>query len=444
LPSTLFRSWKMAEPVEAVIIGAGLRGRDTYGAFAQANPDVLRIVAAAEPDLERRSAFAQSHRLPDERCFDDWRLLLEQPALARVAIIATPDNDHAAPALAALSAGYAVLLEKPIAAEPTACVRVVGAFEAARRQLQIGHCLRYAPFYRAIFDIVTSGRLGEVMTISMSENVAHWHMAHSFVRGKYRTTATAAPMLVAKSCHDLDLMVWFVGRSCSRVASFGSLRHFRPENAPPGAPERCTDGCPAEESCLFSAPRFYLRQYPSWPWSDVSLAADVGSRRRGLETGPYGRCVYRAGNDVVDHQVVCLEFEDGVTGTFTMHGFSAAPLRTIAVSGTLGDLTGAFERGEIRVSPHGGASPEHIRVPYNPVGHGGGDEGLLRHFLQTIQRSAEDDLLASGRASLESHLIGFAAERARLEGRVVTMGDYRTEIEAAASAGKPKPGATAH
>jgi predicted dehydrogenase len=282
--------------------------------------------------------------------------------------------------------------------------------------------------------------LGEVMTVSMAENVAYWHMAHSFVRGKFGRTATAAPMLVAKSCHDLDLMTWFVGRRCSQVASFGSLQHFRPEKAPSGAPERCTDGCPVEESCLFSAPRFYLRSYPMWPWSDVSLAADIESRRRGLETGPYGRCVYRAGNDVVDHQVVCLEFEGGVTGTFTMHGFAAAPLRTVRVSGTRGEVAGAFEEGDIRVLPHGQATPEHIRVPYTPVGHGGGDQGLLRHFVEAVRRNAADEILASGRASLESHLIGFAAEQARQTGRVVAMADFRAEVQAALSREGSAPG----
>ncbi|MGQ9571780.1 MAG: Gfo/Idh/MocA family protein [Dehalococcoidia bacterium] len=426
----------MAEPLEAVVIGAGLRGRDTYGAFALANPTLLRIVAVAEPDDERRAAFAHDHGLPPDRCFPDWRLLLERPALARVAIIATPDNTHAEPALAALAAGYDVLLEKPIAPEPVACLRVVQNFDAAGRLLQIGHCLRYAPFYSTIYDVIASGRLGDVMTIAMAENVAWWHMAHSFVRGKFRTTATSAPMLIAKSCHDLDLMTWFIGRPCSRVASFGSLRHFRPEQAPAGAPERCTDGCPVEESCLFSALRFYLRPHPFWPWSDVSLTPDIESRRRGLETGPYGRCVYRAGNDVVDHQVVCLEFEGGVTGTFVMHGFAAAGLRTIRVSGTGGELVGAFEEGDIRILSHAQATPEHIRVPYNPFGHGGGDEGLLHHFVQAVRRNAADELLASGRASLESHLIGFAAERSRLEGQVVTMADFRAAVRTALSSGQ--------
>lgn len=429
----------MDGPIEAVVIGAGLRGRRTYGAYALANPEQLRVVAVAEPNRERRELFAEAHGLPRERCFQDWQDLLACPRLAQVAIVATPDHVHVGPALAAIDRGYDVLLEKPIAPRAMDCLRVVAAADAAGRLLQIGHCLRYAPFYARIREIMASGRLGQLITLSMAEHVAFWHMTHAFVRGKWGNTANAAPMILAKCCHDLDLMAWFVGQPCLRLASYGSLRHFRPQDAPPGAPERCTDGCPVEATCVHSAPRFYLREFPGWPWSDVSLATDLGSRRRALETGPYGRCVYRAGNDVVDHQVLALEFEGGVTATFAMHGFAAVPARTIRVSGTLGELRGAFEKGEIEVHMHGQLSPEVIRVPYTPVGHGGGDQGLLRHFVDVIRRGAADEVLASGRVALESHLMGFAAEQSRIERRPVEMADFRAEVAVALASGSATP-----
>jgi predicted dehydrogenase len=422
------RRWILAEPVESVVIGAGLRGRDTYGAFALANPESLRVVAVAEPDRERREVFARAHRLPVERSFEDWRALLESPRLARVAIIATPDHHHVAPALAAFDAGYDVLLEKPIAPNVDGCLRVVEAAERSGRMLQIGHCLRYAPFYVRVHEIISSGALGELITLSMAENVVYWHMTHSFVRGKWGNTAGAAPMILAKCCHDLDLMAWFVGRPCLRVGSAGSLRHFRPQKAPEGATERCTDGCPVEPTCVHSALRFYLRDYEIWPWSDVSLETDLEVRRRALETGPYGRCVWRAGNDVVDHQVLTLEFEGGVTATFVMQGFAATPTRTIRATGTQAELRGCFDKGEIEVHRLGEIAPERIVVPFDPFGHGGGDEGLIRHFVDVVRRGARDDVLASGRVTLESHLMGFAAERSRLEGRTVDMAAFRAEV----------------
>ena len=421
----------MSEPIEAVVIGAGLRGRDTYGAYALENPEQLRIVAVAEPSRELREVFAEAHGLPPDRCFQDWQALLARPPLARVAIISTPDYVHAAPAVAAVERGYDVLLEKPIAPEPVDCLRVVRAADATGRLLQIGHCLRYSGFYARVHEIMASGRLGRLMNLSMAEHVGFWHMTHSFVRGKWGNRENAAPMILAKCCHDLDLMAWFVGRPCLRVASFGSLRHFRPEDAPPGAPERCTDGCPVEETCVHYAPRFYLKEFPGWPWSDVSLATDLESRRRALETGPYGRCVYRSGNDVVDHQVLAFEFEDGVTATFAMHGFAAVPGRTIRASGTLGELRGTFEKGEIEVHMHGELSPEVITIPFAAVGHGGGDQGLIRHFVDVVRRNAAEEVLASGRVALESHLMAFAVERSRLERRPVEMADFRAEVAAA-------------
>ena len=415
----------MAGPVEAVIIGAGLRGRDTYGAYALAHPDELRVVAVAEPDRERREVFARAHGLPADRCFGDWRDLLARPALGQVAIIATPDHLHVGPALAAIERGYHLLLEKPIAPTAADCLRIVEAADTAGRMLQVGHVLRYTDFYATVHEVLSSGRLGRLINLTMAEHVAWWHMTHAFVRGKWGNTGNAAPMILAKCCHDLDLMAWFVGRPCLRVASFGSLRHFRPEDAPEGAPERCTDGCPVEETCVHSAPRFYLKEFPGWPWSDVSLATDLASRRRALETGPYGRCVYRAGNDVVDHQVLALDFGDGVTATFTMHGFAAVPGRTIRASGTLGELRGSFEKGVIEVHRHGELEPDVTHVPFSPAGHGGGDEGLIRHFVEVVRRGASHEVMASGRVTLEGHLIGFAAEKARLEGRMAEMGDFR-------------------
>ncbi len=421
----------MAEPIDAIVIGAGLRGRDTYGAYALANPEQLRVVAVAEPNQERRELFARLHGLPVERCAEDWQDLLKEPRLAQVAVIATPDHLHVGPALAAIDRGYDVLLEKPIAPQAADCLHVVEAADAAGRLLQIGHCLRYAAFYARVQEILASGRLGRLITLSMAEHVAFWHMTHSFVRGKWGNTGNAAPMILAKCCHDLDLMAWFVGQPCLRLASFGSLRHFQPEDAPPGAPERCSDGCPVEATCVHSAPRFYVKDFPGWPWSDVSLATDLHSRRRALETGPYGRCVYRAGNDVVDHQVLALEFDGGMTATFTMHGFAAVGTRTIRVSGALGELRGSFEKGEIEIHMHGEVSPEVIDVPFTHIGHGGGDEGLQRHFVDVVRRGAADEVLASGRVALESHLMGFAAEQSRIGRRLVDMAEFRADVKAA-------------
>src|SRR5579872_777399 len=252
-------------PIEAVLVGAGARGTLAYGATALQHPETLRFVAVAEPNPERRARFARQHGLPAARCFATWEELLAEGRLAPALVCATLDRLHVAPAVAALEAGYDVLLEKPMAPTASECLAMVRAAESTGRLLMVCHVLRYAPFFATLHAIVSSGRLGEIVTIEHRENVAYWHMAHSYVRGNWRNAAISSPMILAKCCHDLDLIVWMTADNpVRRLHSFGSLSHFRPEQAPPGATERCTDGCPAAESCPFYAPRVYLTDDVGW------------------------------------------------------------------------------------------------------------------------------------------------------------------------------------
>jgi predicted dehydrogenase len=422
--------------VRAVLIGAGNRGRYTYGAYARAQPDRLRIVAVGEPSPERRTALAREHGLGPEACFDDWKRLLESAPEASLAIVATSDTLHVEPALRALALGYHVLLEKPMALEAADCLRIVETAEARDRLLQISHVLRYTPFYRKVHEVLRSGALGELVHVDMKENVAFWHMTHSYVRGKFRNRRVAAPIVLAKTCHDLDLLVWFVDRPAERVASFGSLRHFRSESAPQAAPERCSPACPVQAECPHDAVRFYEgpdeRVARLWPWSDVSADPSREARAAALESGPYGRCVYRCDNDVPDHQVVSLVFEGGLTAAFSLHGLASRETRTIRVTGTRGELRGVLQDGVIEVTRHGSFETERVQLEGSAFGHYGGDDELLDHFTGVVADGSSGRLVASGRAALESHLIGFAAERARETGRVVELDEIRAEARVTA------------
>ncbi len=415
--------------VDAVLIGAGNRGRFTYGAYARAHPENLRIVALAEPQPARRRVMAQEHGLSRDALFEDWRDLLALPARAPAVIVATADTLHVEPAIAALERGYHVLLEKPIAPTPADCIRVVKAAEQSRGILQISHVLRYTHFYTRVREILESGRLGRLICLDLKEHVAHWHMTHSFVRGKFRNSRVAAPFLLAKCCHDLDLLSWFIGRRAERVSSFGTLGHYRPECAPSDAPQRCTDGCPHQSACPHDAVRFYADPEDAvaklWPWSDLSPDPSRAARRRALEVGPYGRCVYYCDNDVADHQLVAIEFEGGVTASFGVHGHATHERRTIRVTGSEGELRGVFQDGVIEVTRHGSLEIDRQQVEGSAIGHYGGDEGLLDHFTEVVASGGHGEGRTTGQISLESHLLGFAAEQARLEACVVEMTSFR-------------------
>ncbi len=465
----------LKQPLTAVLIGAGDRGYHAYAPYALECPDALRFVAVAEPNTERRARFAATHGIPPEAQFTDWRPLLAGEKRADAAFVTTLDRQHTGPALAALEQGYDVLLEKPMATTLEECVRLVQAAERTGRLLQICHVLRYAPFFEQLHEIVASGRLGEVLTVEHRENVSYWHMAHSYVRGNWRRSDVESPMILAKCCHDLDILTWNLGQA-RRLSSFGQLQHFRPEKAPPGAPAYCLDGCPAAERCPWYAPRLYVElvpllrmarraprlaervvarlslarpgltralrrllppldaalDYRGWPVSVISEDDSPEARLEALRRGPYGRCVYRCDNDVVDHQVVNLELESGATVAFTMHGHAHCEGRTLRYDGSRATLRGCFYpyRQQIEIHDHLTGERELIRFPTGGMeeGHGGGDRRLVAGFVQAARGTAPP--LTTARASLESHLLAFAAEEARIEGQVVGLADYRHRAEA--------------
>lgn len=445
----------MSDPLTLAVLGAGDRGRGTYGRWALEHPERARVVAVADPDADRRAAMAAEHGVPPDSTAADWRQLLTRPGLSDAVIVATPDREHAAAAIAALELGYDVLLEKPIAPTLEEVRAVADAATRSTGTVTVAHVLRYTPFFSAVKRAIGAGWIGELVTIAHTEHIGYWHFAHSFVRGNWRNEAQASPMILAKACHDLDLLRWLAGDQCSAVASFGGLHHFRPSQAPPGALDRCWDGerrCPAATDCPFDAVRFYverLEEVTAWP---VSVMADDPSRDgrlRAIATGPYGRCVYRADNDVADHQVVALEFRNGVRATLMVNGLTADNTRTITLNGTRGELRGRLDTGEIEIRrflPGGGARPgpwdrddggrstprgdETITLTAAPPtldGHGGGDHAMLDDVIERLRarRDGEGGAAREDRTSLamslESHLMAFAAEVSRRERRLVDL-----------------------
>ncbi len=428
----------MTKPITAVLLGAGARGHFSYGPYAQEYPDELRFVAVAEPNAERRERFARAHSIPQERQFTTWEDLLAKGQIADTLFNMTQDQTHHPSTMAALDVGYDVLLEKPMAERLAHVVELVQTAERKGKLLQVCHVLRYTPFFSTLHDIVASGRLGEIISVEHRENVVYWHMAHSFVRGNWRNFATSSPMILAKCCHDLDILYWNMGRHVEKLQSFGSLIHYKPENAPAGATQRCTDGCPAAEDCPWDARRIYLiPNYTGWPISVISEDTSLPARQRALETGPYGRCVYHCDNDVVDTQTVNMQFGGqpatgsghGATVVLFMQGHSYEESRTMRYEGTRASLRAKFDyhNGWIEIHDHLTSRMEQVEIPAPPSGHGGGDFGVVRSFVAAVR--GEGDALTSARESLESHLLAFAAEESRLNSMVVDMAGFRRMAE---------------
>jgi len=410
--------------VTVALLGAGGRGKDSYGAYALKHPDEIQFVAVAEPNEERRLQFSRQHGIKNDMCFTDWRELLGKEKLADGILICTQDKMHFEPTVKALEKGYHVMLEKPMAADPKECVMLGEYARKYNRIFLICHVLRYTNFFSTIKKLLDEGAIGQLISIQHNENVAYWHQAHSFVRGNWRNTKESSPMILAKCCHDMDIMLWLAGADCVKIASFGSLTHFKKENAPEGSPNRCLDGCPAEKKCPYYAPNIYLTENTGWPTSAISDDSSLEARTKALLEGPYGRCVYKCDNDVVDHQVISAEFANHVTAAFTMCAFTNDCTRTIKLMGTKGEMRGSMEKREIEILDFLTGTKSIIQVGKAKSGHGGGDSGIMGEFIQHIRNDDISQGLTSAAVSVQSHLMAFAAEKSRLENIVVDMKEF--------------------
>ena len=415
------------EPVTAVVLGAGARGR-VYADYAKAHPEEIRIVAVAEPKADRLARFARDYGVPEAACYTDWAELLAQPRLADAALICTMDHLHYAPCMEAIRQGYQILLEKPMSPSAAECAAMQRAAEEKGVVLAVCHVLRYTPFFSKIKQLIDGGAVGEVQVIEQTEHVCYWHQAHSFVRGNWRRKDESAPMILAKCCHDLDLLSWMAGAACRSLSSYGGLAHFTAEHAPAGAPARCLDGCPASENCPYYAPKLYLTENTDWPTDTISVDMSLEARTEALRTGPYGRCVYRCDNDVVDHQVVAMEFENGIAATLTMTAFTPRLTRTVRVMGTKGMIEGDLEQCTVTLQPFGGEAQTFSAevLGANAYGHGGGDVGLMHDFVLQVRGGGEGR--TSAKQSLESHLMAFAAEQARVGGAAVELAAFERSL----------------
>lgn len=405
--------------VSAILIGAGNRGAEAYASYALSHPEELEFVGIAEPRDERREEFRQKHGIPVENAFKSYEEVFLREKFADFVLIATQDHMHTEPMAMAMEKGYDILVEKPISPVKEELEDLKKKSVTYEGMLSVCHVLRYSPFFRKVKEVIDSGRLGELITIQHMESIGFWHMAHSFVRGNWRNTKESSPIILAKTCHDFDILLWLTGKKCLRVSSFGGLRHFKEEMAPVGATKRCTDGCPHKETCPFYAPRFYMeheRAVVDGFRKVVTMDETREGLMKALETGPYGRCVYHCDNDVCDHQIVNMEMEDGLTISFTVSAFTNACERTITIHGTRGELRGNMEEDRVEVIDFLTGEKEVMKLETPKVGHSGSDESMMRELTALIAEGRQKENISNATQAIDSHLIAFAAEESRLGG----------------------------
>ncbi len=415
----------MSSKLSLAICGCGSRAR-TYSSIAMSLEGQFEIVAGADPNASRLNAIRETSNNPNFQAFSSAQDLLAQPKLADIMFIGTQDSYHYEPAKKALELGYHLLLEKPAAQNMEQVKELAEIAKKNNRKVVLCFVLRYTDFYSKVKHIVDSGQLGEIISIRAHEGVEPFHQAHSYVRGHWAKSADSTPMIIAKCSHDTDIISWLMGSHCKSVSSIGGISHFSEEHAPEGATSRCTDGCPHNDTCIYSALR-YTTDKASWLrmiYPDPIKERKTEEVLDWLKISPWGRCVYKCDNDVVDHQQVMMEFENGASATLSMTAFDCG--RTIEIFGTKASLRGGdaikdqFDTDFI-IRNHYDGKVEKFNLPKPDdsgyAGHGGGDFGLISALSGIMHGNADTESSLIG-SSIESHIMGFSAEKSRIKGGV--------------------------
>ena len=431
---------KMDKMITVVLLGAGNRA-NVYASVSLEYPEKMKVVGIVDPDPVRRELMRERYNVPHENCFEDVSEFVQREKFADAVINGTMDHLHVPTSIPVLEKGYDMLLEKPFAVNEEEMNRLVETARKYGSKVVIGHVLRYTDFYRAIKNHVLSGEIGKIISIETCEHVSYHHMAASYVRGKWASEKVCfAPMLLAKSCHDMDILLWMMKETIPiQIVSFGSDFQFGKDRKPEGAGTRCMVDCPYAEECIFSAKSNYLN-YPRWGqyvWKCLEANKNLteAEMEESLKTdNRYGKCVWdfeRDGN--VDHQAVAINFANGATGTFSMVGGCAKPERNIHIVGTLGEIKGTFDDSRYVVRKMSPAATElgYVETVYDlnvtgdmigaAGGHGGGDEKLVHDFLDYLNGHEPSVSCATIEDSVISHRAVFKAMESKYEGKIVKL-----------------------
>lgn len=412
----------MAKKVFTVAIcGCGARGADAYGSLCYRMKDKYKIVTLLDVNPVKLAKYGKKFEVPENQRFLSEEEFFTQKR-ADLIIIGTLDKEHTRQCIKALEVGYDVLLEKPITDKKEECYDILEAQKKYGGKVLVCHVLRYAPAFLKTAELLQQGVIGRLVNIQAIERVGFWHQAHSYVRGNWRISEETTPMILAKCCHDLDLLQYYANSKCKSISSIGDLTFFTPENAPEGSAKTCLE-CKYVDTCAYSAKRIYIKWWKEsnggdrWPQNVLTtkpLTEEI--LNDALKEGPYGRCVFACDNNVVDHQLVNMTFENGVKATLTMTGFSSTTGRVISFFGTQGELVLDETEECIKIRSFNAPEEKIMLETLNEqgYGHGGGDFGLINTLYSIL--SGEESCRTSLESSIESHLMGICAEESRKKG----------------------------
>ena len=402
----------MSKIIKVSCIGLGGRG-EVYLTNMSKQPHKYQIDSVCDIKKSKLDYFKKLFKLDESKLFNNENEFLKKKR-GDLLVISIQDQDHVRVAIKALKLGYDILLEKPISNDKEEILELLKMKKKYHHKIFICHVLRYAPAFKYVKELLDKQTIGDLVLIDSIESVHYPHDAHSFVRGNWRNSNTTSPMILAKCCHDMDLMVWYTNSACESLSSIGDIRFFKKECQPKGAKDRCLN-CKYKNTCVYSAYKIYVTD-KFWGRDYITDIRPVTDKIiiNALKTSPYGRCVFKCDNNVVDNEITIGRMKNNITFNLRMTAFTANGGRIMKFYGTYGEIELNEIRGKIYIRIFGKKEKEVLIKNISKIydTHGGGDTNLVNDLYYFIV--GKDEGKTTLEKSIESHLMCFAAEESRL------------------------------
>jgi predicted dehydrogenase len=374
------------------LVGCGGRIRGVTRRVLEYNSKDISVEAVY--DISERSISDTLGLFPGARVCKTYDEMLADPEIDWI-FIGSFNAAHREHAIPALKSGKNVFCEKPLATTLDDCLAIAEAAKDSPSKFIVGFVLRYSPFYKKVKELLDADKVGDILSFEFNETLHPNHGAA--MHGNWRRHSSAGgTFLMEKCCHDIDLMLWLTGSRPARVASFGGLNFFKPENADYlKLREPNEDGIP-----------YYLH---------------------GLKTGHYvGKedniCPFNDDKDVIDNQVAILELANSVRAAFHLCTHAAIQERRFYICGTKGAIRANVLTGLIEYCPTGWNAEIETFTPIAGDGHGGADELMSAEIAECIINGTE--MSTPLEAGLMSSFTCLGIDQAREEGIIVDMNNY--------------------
>jgi predicted dehydrogenase len=369
---------KETKMINVAVISAGGRGCGVTNNLLRDSDGNVKVAAVFDPDKKQCEKAVELWHSPETAICETYQEAINTPGVDWV-LVFSPNAFHKEHILAGFAAGKHVFSEKPLATSIEDCQEIFEAHRKSGLLFATGFVLRYSKLYRKAKELITSGKLGKVLSIDANENIAPDHGGYIMTNWR-RLSKFAGPHILEKCCHDLDLINWFCDSLPSKIAAFGGLDYFIPENQ-------------------HHMEKYGKDTFAAWPDPhrvDSPFTAD---------------------KDLMDNQVGIMQYRNGIRVMFQATMANAIPERRMYFSCTEGTMVLELYSSTLRYKCLGDEGETIIN--FGADGHGGGDAYIMKELYETMTTGTAPK--CSGDEGLESAVVALAIDQAAQSNQMVDL-----------------------